>query len=212
MISKRHGKANNKYMGEEYDPSQPSKYITYLDANNLYVWAMSKPLPTGNFMLMKTLNNWRNHSCILEVDLEYPKQLHELHNEYPVAPESLNVGNVDKLIPNLMNKKRYIIHRDNLLLYESSGLKISTVHRGITFTESPWLKEYIDLNTGLRAKATNTFEKDFFQLMNNSVFGKTMENIRNRVDIRLITNEKEAKKLISKLNFHHRTIFTENLY
>ena len=211
MISKRHGKANNKYMGEEYDPSQPSKYITYLDANNLYGWAMSKPLPISNFKWMKNLNNWRNRPCILEVDLEYPEELHDLHNEYPVAPESLNVGNVDKLIPNLMNKERYIIHRDNLLLYESLGLKISKIHRGITFVESPWLKEYIDLNTGLRAKATNTFEKDFFKLMNNSVFGKTMENIRNRVDIKLITNEKEAKKLISKPNFHHRTIFTENL-
>ena len=127
-------------MGEEYDPSQPSKYVTYLDANNLYGWAMSKPLPTGNFMWMKNLNNWRNRSCILEVDLEYPKVLHDLHNKYPVAPESLNVGNVDKFIPNLMNKERYIIHRDNLLLYESLGLKISKVHRGITFTESPWLK------------------------------------------------------------------------
>ena len=211
MISKRHGKANNKYMGEEYDPSQPSKYITYLDANNLYGWAMSKPLPISNFKWMKNLHNWRNRPCILEVDLEYPEELHDLHNEYPLAPESLNVGNVDKLIPNLMNKERYVLHRDNLLLYESLGIKIKKIHRGITFVESPWLKEYIDLNTGLRAKATNTFEKDFFKLMNNSVFGKTMENIRNRVDIRLITNEKEAKKLISKPNFHHRTVFTENL-
>ena len=96
-----------------------------------------------------------------------------------------------------MNKEMYIIHRNNLLLYESLGLKIRKVHRGITFTESPWLKEYIDLNIGLRAEATDTFEKYFFKLMNNSVFGKTMENIRNRVDIRLITNEKEANKLIS---------------
>ena len=211
MISKRHGKANNKYMGEEYDPSQPSKYITYLDANNLYGWAMSKPLPISNFKWMKNLHNWRNRPCILEVDLEYPEELHDLHNEYPLAPESLNVGNVDKLIPNLMNKERYVLHRDNLLLYESLGIKIKKIHRGITFVESPWLKEYIDLNTGLRAKATNTFEKDFVKLMNNSVFGKTMENIRNIVDIKLITNEKEAKKLISKPNFHHRTIFTENL-
>ena len=211
MISKIHGKANNKYMGEEYDPSQPSKYITYLDANNLYGWAMSKPLPISNFKWMKNLNNWRNRPCILEVDLEYPEELHDLHIEYPLAPESLNVGNVDKLIPNLMNKARYVLHRDNLLLYESLGLKISKIHRGITFVESPWLKKYIDLNTGLRAKATNNFEKDFFKLMNNSVFGKTMENIRNRVDIKLITNEKAAKKLISKPNFYHRTIFTENL-
>ena len=211
MISKRHGKANNKYMGEEYDPSQPSKYVTYLDANNLYGWAMSKPLPTGNFKWMENFNDWRNRPCILEVDLVYSKELHDLHNEYPLAPESLKVGNVDKLIPNLMNKERYVLHRDNMLLYESLGLKISKIHRGITFTESPWLKKYIDLNTGLRARATNNFEKDFFKLMNNAVFGKTMENIRNRVDIKLITNEKEAKKLISKPNFHHRTIFTENL-
>ena len=163
MISKRHGKANNKYMGEEYDPSQPSKYITYLDANNLYGWAMSKPLPISNFKWMKNLNNCRNRPCILEVDLEYPEELHDLHNEYPLAPESLNVGNVDKLIPNLMNKERYVLHRDNLLLYESLGLKISKIHRGITFVESPWLKKYIDLNTGLRAKATNNFEKGFLQ-------------------------------------------------
>ena len=98
--------------------------LKYLDANNLYGWAMSKSLPICNFMWMKNLNNWRNRSCILEVDLEYPKALHDLHNEYPVAPESLKVKNFDKLIPNLMNKERYIIHRDNLLLYESLGLKI----------------------------------------------------------------------------------------
>ena len=135
MISKRHGKANNKYMGEEYDPSQPSNYVTYLDANNLYGWAMSKPLPTSNFKWMENLNNWRNRPCILEVDIEYPKELHDLHNEYPLAPESLNVNNVDKLIPNLMNKERYVLHRDNLLLYESLGLKIKKIHRGITFVE-----------------------------------------------------------------------------
>ena len=209
MISKRHGKANNKYMGEDYDPSQPSKYVTYLEANNLYGWAMSKPLPTGNFNWMNNFNGWRNRPCILEVDLEYSKELHDLHNEYPLAPESLKVGNVDKLIPNLMNKERYVLHRDNLLLYESLGLKISIIHRG--GRKIGWLKKYIDLNTGLRAKATNNFEKDFFKLMNNAVFGKTMEHIRNRVDIKLITNEKEAKKLISKPNFEHRTIFTENL-
>ena len=145
---------------------------------------MSKPLPTGNFKWMKNVNDWRNRPCILEVDLEYSKEIHDLHNEYPLAPESLKVGNVDELIPNLMNKERYILHRDNLLLYQSLGLKISKIHSGMTFAESPWLKKYIDLNTGLRAKATDNFEKDFFKLMNNAVFGKTMENIRNRVDIK----------------------------
>ena len=232
-ITKRYAKANNKYMEDEYNPNESSKYIEYLDANNLYGWAMSKPLPVGGFRWMSTfpkrtqkeddqkqddcksgtpdLSDWRNVPCILEVDIEYPKELHDSHNEYPLAPESVKIKNVEKLIPNLKNKERYVLHRDNLLLYESLGLKIKKIHKGITFTESPWLKKYIDLNTSLRAKATNDFEKDFFKLMNNSVFGKTMENIRNRVDIRLITNENEAKKLIAKPNFEHRTIFDENL-
>ena len=211
MISHRYAKANNKYMGDAYDSSKPSKYITYLDANNLYGWAMSHPLPVGNFAWMKNLENWRNRPCILEVDLEYPEDLHDRHSEYPLAPESVQMDHVEKLIPNLRNKERYVLHRTNLLQYESLGMKIKKIHRGITFSESPWLKQYIDLNTDLRSKANNNFEKDFFKLMNNSVFGKTMENIRNRVDIKLISDERTAKKLVSKPNFEHRTIFDENL-
>ena len=88
MISNRYGKANNKYMGDRFDDSKPSKYITYLDANNLYRWAMSKPLPTDAFkwMELSELENWGNHSCILEVDFEYPRNLHDLHSDYPLAP------------------------------------------------------------------------------------------------------------------------------
>ena len=115
------------------------------------------------------------------------------------------------MIPNLKNKTKYILHYDNLNQYEKLGLIISKIHRGIKFEESAWLKQYIDLNTNLRTKATNEFEKDFFKLMNNSVFGKTMENIRNRVDIRLVNNEGQAKKLAAKPNFKHCTIFDENL-
>ena len=85
MISNRYGKANNKYMGNSFIKREPSKYITYLDANILYVWAMSKPLPTHSFKWMKVseLETWENHSCILEVDLEYPRSLHDLHSDYP---------------------------------------------------------------------------------------------------------------------------------
>src|SRR5271169_5740138 len=220
-ISNRYAKANNMYMGEAFDNTEPSSYITYLDANNLYGWAMSKPLPTKAFKWMTEdeLNNWKTITsqerigCILEVDLEYPKELHDLHNDYPLAPESVKLEGsaVSKLIPNLYNKIKYVVHYENLKLYESLGLKVTKIHRGVRFEESAWLKKYIDLNTELRTKATNDFEKDFFKLMNNSVFGKTMENIENRVDIRLVSDKKEAIKLAAKPNYDKCTIFDDNL-
>ena len=212
MISTRYGRANNTYM-KDYDPDKPTKFIPYLDANNLYGWAMSKPLPTDSFRFMskEELKNWKTQPCILEVDLEYPKHLHDLHNHYPLAPERQIVNKVEKLIPNLKDKKKYVIHHETLKFYLSLGLKLTKIHRGITFKESAWMKPYIDLNTNLRAKSKNEFEKDFFKLMNNSVFGKTMENIRNRVDVRLVTRESKAKNLICKPNYQNHTIFSENL-
>ena len=159
---------------------------------------------------MTILRTGKIISCFLEVDLIYPNRLHNLHNEYPLAPERQIINNVEKLIPNLNNKKKYVLHHENLKLYERLGLKIKKIHRGISFRESNWMASYIDKNTKLRSIATNDFEKDFFKLMNNSVFGKTMENIRNRVDIRFVTSEKEAAKLINKPNFERRTIFSED--
>ena len=145
MISNRYGKANNIYMEEEYDKSKPSKYITYLDANNLYGWAMCRKMPTHGFKWMdkNELANWRTESCILEVDLEYPKELHDLHNDYPLAPERLEVNKVEKLIPNLNDKKKYVVQYENLKLYKSLGMKITHVHRGIKFEDSDWMKKYI---------------------------------------------------------------------
>ena len=212
MVSNRYGKANNKYMGDKFNSNEPSKYIQYLDANNLYGWAMSKSLPMHGFKWMKTseLETWDLHSCILEVDLDYPKELHDLHNDYPLAPEQIKVNKVEKLIPNLWNKKKYVIHYKNLKQYLNFGLKLTHIHRGIKFKESEWLKKYIALNTDLRTKAKNEFEKDFFKLMNNSVFGKTMENIRNRVNIKLVTDRKKAEKLAAKPNFKHCNIFDED--
>ena len=213
MISKRYGKANNKYMGENYNPTKPRKFIEYLDANNLYGWAMCEPLPVGGFkwMTKEEIENWEGVPCILEVDMEYPEGLHDFHNDYPLAPERVTVNRVEKLIPNLNAKSRYVIHHRNLKQYLSLGMKLKSIRRGIRFTEKPWLKSYIEKNTELRKRAKNSFEKDFFKLMNNSVFGKTMENIRNRVDVRLVNNRKAAEKLAARPNFKHLTIFDENL-
>ena len=150
-------------------------------------------------------------SCILEVELEYPESLHDLHSDYPLAPKQIEVNKIDKLIPNLWNKKKYILHYENLKQYLSLGLKLNHIFRGIKFEESQWLKKYIALNTDLRTIAKNNFEKDFFKLMNSSVFGKTMENIRNRVDIKLVTDKRKAENLAAKPNFKHCNIFSNDL-
>ena len=221
IISNRYGEANNKYMGRGFNKNKPSKYLMYLDANNLYGCAMSMKLPTHGFKWLtggemeKIYENWHNLNkmpCILEVDLEYPENLHDLHNDYPLCPEKVKCKNgVEKLIPNLRDKEKYVIHYKNLIQCLDMGLKITHIHRGIKFVESEWMKPYIDKNTNLRAKAKNNFEKDFYKLMNNSVFGKTMENIRNRVDVKLVNTEEKLRKLVAKPNFKSRKILNENL-
>ena len=239
-IANRYGKANNKYM-REYDEKAPSKYIMYLDANNLYGWAMSQYLPTGGFKWMteKQINKinlaqYNENSkkgLIIEVDLEYPKELHNLHNDYPLAAErvcvnkdmlsdyckkiatkyNISTGLVYKLIPTLCDKEKYVLHYRNLQLYLDLGLKVNKVHRVLEFNQSPWLKQYIQFNTQKRIQAKNSFEKDFFKLMNNSVFGKTMENVRKRVDVRLVTDNKKLLKMASKPTYVSSKIFNENL-
>ncbi len=213
-VMKRHAESNHKYLSD-YDKNQISKFIEYLDANNLYGWAMSEKLPVKDFRWMGTdeLENWRSTPCILEVDLEYPKELHDLHNEYPLAPEKMVPpgGKVSKLIPSLNNKERYVLHHENLKLYTRLGLRITKIYKGITFEESDFLKPYIQLNTDLRTKGTTDFEKDFYRLMNNSVFGKTMENVKNRINVKLVTNEKVLNKSVKKSNYEGVTIFHENL-
>ena len=211
-IIKRYAKANNKHV-KNYDENKTSVYIPYLDANNLYGWAMCKPLPVKDFPWMdeEDLSHWEDLPCILEVDLEYPKELHDLHNEYSLAPERLQINKVEKLVPNLNDKKSYVLHRKNLKLYLRLGLKLTKIHRGVTFAEQTFMKPYIDLNTELRKKGTTDFEKDFYKLMNNSVFGKTMENVRNRVNVKLVSSEKACGKLAKKPNFKSANIFHENL-
>ena len=108
-------------MGTEFDPAEESKFISCVDANNLHGWAMSKQLPTSGFKWMtdNELDDWKHHSCFLDVDLECPEDLHDLHNDYPLAPERINIRNVEKLIPNLNNNTNYVVHYENLKLYES---------------------------------------------------------------------------------------------
>ena len=176
-------------------------------------------------------NEDSEEGLILEVDLDYPEELHEMHNDFPLAPEqvcvredmlanycksikdkyNISIGQVYKLIPTLSEKRNYVLHYRNLKLYMDLGLTIKKVHRVLSFNQSPWLKQYIDFNTLKRTNAKSSFEKDFFKLMNNSVFGKTMENLRKRVDVRLVTDEKKLVQLTSKPTFVSSKIFNENL-
>ena len=237
-ITHRYALANNKFM-KNYDPQKESSYIPYLDANNLYGWAMSQKLPTSNFKWIKcpeylNLNSYDENSArglILEVNLEYPKELHGLHNDYPLAPEKITVreemlsdycrriqkregiktGQVEKLVPNLRDKEKYVLHYRNLQLYLSLGLKLTKIHRALEFSQSSWLKPYIDFNTQKRAKAKNAFEKDFFKLANNAVFGKTMENKRKRCNIQLVADPDRMLRLAARPTYVSHKIFHENL-
>ena len=131
-----------------------------------------------------------NRGYIFEVDLEYPKNLWEKHHDYPLAPEKFKVDNTEKLIGNFYSKSHYVLHYKNLKQYLILGITLTAVHRGISFYQSPWKKPYISKHTELRKSAANSFEKDFFKLMNNSVFGKTIENVRKRQNVIVIDKTK----------------------
>ena len=203
-MAKRYAKANNKYMND-YDPKKQSTFISYLDMNNLYGWAMSEYLPYEGFKWLKNVDKFDVMSInekspigyFLEVDLEYPDELHELHNDYPLAPEKLavssdmlskyckrtadkyeiKVDDIKKFIPNLGNKTNYVVHYRHLQLYLSLGMKLAKIHSVLEFKQSDWITKYIDFNTKKRMNAANDFEKDIFKLMINSFYGKTIENL-----------------------------------
>ena len=216
----RYAKANNKYM-KDYDKKKKSSYIQYLDANNLYGQAMTETLPVRGFRWMEDISKIdedfvkdydnNNKGYILDVDIDYPNKLQNLHSDLPFLPERMVINNTKKLVCNLNDKKNYIVHINVLKQALDHGLKLRKVHRVIEFDQEAWLKEYIDVNTELRKKATHDFEKDFFKLVNNAVFGKTMENVRKHRDIRLVKTDKKRNKLVSEPNFHTMKLIDNNL-
>ena len=204
---RKYASANNKYKGDKFNPNEDTTYFQYLDANNLYGWAMSQPLPTGGFKWVDVNSNEiselatrTDKGYILEVDVSYPKYLHDSHNDLPFMCERMEINGVEKLVPNLRDEKNCVIHIQALNQSLQHRLRLDRIHRAIEFDQSPWLKTYIDFNTQLRTAATNDFEKDFFKLMNNSVFGKTMENIRKHRNINLVTTKEKYLHTVMKPN------------
>ena len=215
---RKYASANNKYVGDRFDPKSESSYLQYLDVNNLYSWTMSQPLSTGGFKWVDVnpheiskLATRTDKGYMLEVDVSYPKDLHDSHNDLPFMCERMEINGVEKLVLNRRDKKSYVIHIQALNQVLQHGLRLHRIHRAIEVNQSPWLKTYIDFNTQLRTAATNDFEKDFFKLMNNSVFGKTMENIRKHRNIKLVTTEEKYLHTIMKPNFKSGVLFGENL-
>ena len=212
-IIHRYAEANNSYM-KNYDPKKESIFIMYFDANNLYGWAMMEDLPTGNFkwMTSKELKNWRKFltmdgvGCTLVVDLVYDEKLHDMHKELPLAPEKFD----GKLIPHLNGRTEYVVYYKLLDQYVKLGLKFKKIHRGVSFDESPWMKPYIVGNSKLRAAALYGFDKDLFKLLNNSAFGRTCENVRNRINLKLVCDAQRLEKLASWVSFKDRLILEED--
>ena len=229
---KRYSEVNNKYM-KNYDLTKPSKYISYLDMNDLYGWRSRFP-PYGDFKWLKNVDNFDVYSIsknssigyILEVDLAYPDELQKLHNDYPLAPEKggipydmfdyckkianeygIKIGDVRKLISNLSDKANYVIHYRNLQSYLSLRMKLTKIHRVLKYKQSDWMKVYIDFNTEKIKNAANSFEKNFFELMVNSVYGKTMENLRKRISVRIVNNDRDPLKYTSEPTFISPKIF-----
>ena len=175
----RFSQANNKFM-KDFDPTKPAKFIVYLDANSLYRTAMMQPLPVAGFEWLseKALKNWEKIvdseevGCTLEVDLKYQDHLHDLHNDFPLAPELLEVNGFHKLIPNLQDKEKMVLDGRSLKLFLSLGMKLKKIHRGIGFKKEAFMRPFIEHNTRLRTAAKNDFEKDLFKLASNVVYEK----------------------------------------
>ena len=204
-----------------YDKNKKFSYIQYWDVNNLCGWAMSQKFLVNNFEwkndtsqfnedFITNYNKENDVGYFLEMNVQYLKKLHELH-DLPFLPERMEIEKVEKLVANLQDKTDYVTHIRNLKQTLNLGLVFKKVHRVIKFNQNSWLKPYIDMNTDLRKKAKDDFEKDFFKLMVNAVFGKTMENVRKHGYIKLLTTKRRRNYLILKPNYHNTKLFTENL-
>lgn len=224
QCSKRYARANNKYT-ENFDSNIDPNFLVYLDANNLYGWSMMQYLPLNDFQWCERTDftpeeimNMPDDSdigYIFEVDLSYPEHLHDLHKDYPFCAEKMNVPNTkndQKLLLTLFDKKEYVIHYRMLKCALKNGLVLDKIHRVLQFHQAPWLKPYIDFNTRLRTEATNEFEKNFYKLLINAIFGKTMENVRSRAEIKLRTKwdgRYGLRSYVAKPNFKKYKIFDE---
>ena len=171
---------------------------------NGFIW-YNEYLSDFNEDLIKNYNENSDVRYFLEVDVEYPKRLQSSHKDLPLLPERKKLGKVEKLVCSIEDEGKYVIHIRALKQALNNGLKLKKIHRVIKFKQEAWLKPYI------RKEAKSEFGKDFFKSMNNSVFGKTMANMRKQRDIKLVTTKEKRIKLVSQPNYHTTKHFSDNL-
>ena len=242
MVSKRHSRANHAGLKDLFNPNETVRHILYIDANNLYGQAMMRPLPFKNFSWMKeeelcmtfinSLDSEGDVGCVVECDLDYPSELHDWHEDYPLAPYKCKVPfsklsptakeiclkhklksstNTEKLMTTLLPRRGYIVHSECLKLYVSLGLVVTKFYRGIKFHQAPIIKEYIEFNSEKRAASQNNFDSDYYKLMSNSLFGKTIERPENRMRVVLTSDPTKHQKLVGSLCYKESKIINSEL-
>ena len=210
---------------KRYSENAPGTRVMYLDANNLYGWAMKQYLPVGNFDMIETpegiealgplenIPDEGHYGYFFEVDVHYPPELHDLHRDLPFLCEKMCPpgGQTKKLLTTLLDKERYVVHYRLLKQAVVYGLVVTRIRRVIRFEQRPWMQSFVEFNTSKRMRATNNADRDRHKLMNNAAFGKTLESKRDRICLDLVKNPEKLAKLISSPRFKDRTILTEDL-
>ena len=228
FLTKRYVRANNPLIPALYDSSKPCNYILPLDVVNLYGSVMLSCLPEGNFSWLSkdeiskfNVFNYGMESNVgyfVECDLEYPVEIHDYTNSFPLAPDHLVINYemlssysqklcddfnlkqtlpTRKLTPNFFPKRNYVVHYLNLKFYLSMGIKLIKIHRVMAFTQSRWLQPYIGNLHQKRVSAKDTFSKSFFKKMINSFFGRLMLNVRKRTKIVGALDSKTCEKYLN---------------
>ncbi|KAK3910146.1 Peptide methionine sulfoxide reductase MsrA 2, partial [Frankliniella fusca] len=221
--------ANNPYVKDTYEPQKDHIYAMHLDANNLYGCAMTRALPVGGFRYLTkseiqeldimNINDNDDTGYLFEVDLIYPSDIHDWHNDFPLAPEHKMIELYDlpkrastkKLIPNLYDKERYCVYGSTLKLYLSLGIELEEIHSVMAFDQKPWLAPFINFNTEMRKQATSDFQKSLWKLYNNSTFGKTIESVRKRRNVNFTKKNDKFLKLVRSPLYHSFELFDHGL-
>ena len=222
LVARRYAKANNEML-EDFNPTKESSWILYVDMNSLYPTAMYEKLPVRNFEWLEEFNkdsivktikklNKQNKGCFLEVTLDYPDELHNKHRSLPYCFEKVKINGHEKLVGNLETKERYVLHHRNLLQVLEAGLELREVHRVLQFDEEAFMRPYIDKCVELRKNARNDFEVQHYKEMMNIVFGKTIENVRNRTDIKIVGTKKQKQNCVDNPRFKDAYCIDGSLY